>query len=92
MLKNNIFPLLMFLIIYPVIHLIFFRWLGFETSKYLYMYYMFALPLLLILLPIINSLLNPSDKTRKIINWLSLTFFISWVSFMFYLMVTGEFV
>ena len=91
-LKNSIFSILMFVIIYPVIHLILFNWLGFQNSEYLYIYYMFVLPLLLILFPIVNSLLNPNIKARKIINWLSLILFISWFAFMFYLLVTGEFV
>ena len=91
-LKNNIFSLLMFLIIYPVIHLVLFRWLGFQHSDYLYIYYMFVIPLLLILFPIVNSLLNPNVKAMKIINWLSLILFIYWFAFMFYMLVTGEFV
>ena len=78
--------------IYPVIHLIFSRWFGFQDSEYLYIYYMFVLPILLIIFPIFNSLFNSDVKARKIINWLSLILFVCWFGFMFYLLVTGEFV
>jgi hypothetical protein len=91
-LKNNIFYLLMFVIIYPVIHLIISRWLGFQNSEYLYIYYMFVLPLLLILFPFFNYFLNPNNKARKFLGRVSIILFLAWFGFMFYLVVTGEFV
>jgi hypothetical protein len=90
MLKNNFFSLLMFVIVYPIIHLNILDLLGSQSSKNLDLYYLFGFPLLLIIFPIFNSLLNPNDEARKIINWLSLILFIAWFSFMVYLLLTGE--
>ena len=91
-LKNNIFSLLLFVIVYPIIHLLILDWFGFQSSKYLDLYYLFGFPLLLALFPIVNFLLNSNVKERKIISWLSIILFISWLAFMFYLLITGEFV